>query len=270
MDKIPSTFCWSKMGAESGEELAAIICRKEWERQLGSGYFFWGVGQSLGNNAQSVASEIESLYAIFSPMLSKARSIDAAPDRVVLWNAWIDSQGIVRQLPMHCFITSRASLPSGKQKKRHYALVCFSEKKLNAQNNDTYVFPKYLRNVRTNKPLGSSQVTAVVRAVDREDENVRKKSYPISFTAELHVPYCIQLAQPILLSTDDLVEMQLITYSGNIELWSSLVKRIRSHQVEEQRQKREVNLVIYDDSPASLRLSTNSNNLNFLEGKVSS
>ncbi|MGF1521494.1 MAG: hypothetical protein ACFBSF_04145 [Leptolyngbyaceae cyanobacterium] len=148
MESIPSTFCWSKMGTESGEELAEIICRKEWERQLGKGYFFGGIGQSLGKNINFVTSETSPLKAIFSPMLSKARSIDSSPGSVVLWNAWVDSTGVTRPLPVHSFITSRAFLPSGKRKRNHYALVCFSDQELNTQSHNLSISPSYLRNVQ--------------------------------------------------------------------------------------------------------------------------
>jgi len=232
MKKIPSTFCWTKMGTEAGEELAVIIRRKEWERQLGGGYFFWGIGQSLGENAKVVAPEIASLHVIFSPMLSKPKLIDVVPSDVVIWNAWVDAQGIVRRLPIHCFITSRASLPSGRKKESHYALVCFSDQQLDAQSNKIFIFPSHLRNVTTNKPLGGSQVTAVVHATNLKDKTSGTKSYSVSFTAELRSPYCVQLAQPLLLNADELIEIKAITNSGDIGSWNILVKCIRSRMIE--------------------------------------
>lgn len=218
------------MGTEASEELTAIIRRKEWERQLGGGYFFWGIGQSLGENAKVAARDIASLRAIFSPMLSKPKAIDVAPAGVFLWNAWVDAQGQTRQLPIHCFVTSRASLPSGRKKESHYALVCFSDRELNAQPEDICIFPSHLRNVTTNKPLGASQVTAVVRAVSPIDEtynNAKSKSYSVSFTTELRSPYCLQLAQPVLLEAHELVELNAISDSGDIASWSDLVRRLR-------------------------------------------
>ena len=260
MEKIPSTFCWSKMGVESGERLAAIICRKEWERRLGNGYFFWGIGQSLGKKINFVTSETSILKAIFSPMLSKARSIDSSPGSVVFWNAWVDSTGRTRPLPVHSFITSRAFLPSGKRKRSHFALVCFSDQELNKQNHTLSVSSNYLRNVKTNKPLGSSQVTAIVNTIAQEEEFTRSKRYTVSFTAELRQPCCIQLAQPIFLDADDLNEIQSITDSGDIELWSALVRSRRSRQVEEDDWIQgtldfgdEINLSISDNLPLSMK-----------------
>jgi hypothetical protein len=229
MSKLPATFCWTKMGTESGESLEAIIRRKEWERQLGDGYFLWGIGQSLGGNARVAARDIASLRAFFSPMISKPKAIDVKPTEVVLWNAWVDGQGQIRQLPIHCFVTSRASLPSSRKKESHYALVCFSNRKLDAQQENICIFPSYLRNVTTNKPLGASQVTAVVRVEQATDEAYITKGYSISFSSELRSPYCVQLADPVLLNAHELAEIKAISDSGNIESWNALVRQLRSY-----------------------------------------
>ena len=232
MNKLPPTFCWTKMGTESSEELTAIIRRKEWERQLCNGFFLWGIGQSLGENAKFAARDIPSLRAIFSPMPSKPKVIDAAPTGVVLWNAWVDAQGQTRQLPMNYFVTSRASLPSGRKKENHYALVCFSDRALDAQQEDTCIFPSCLRNIITNKPLGPSQVTAVVRVLSQKDEICDTKSYAVSFTTELRPPYCVQLAQPVLLEAKEVIEIKAISGSGDIESWRTLVRHLRSRIVD--------------------------------------
>ena len=228
IDKLPPTFCWTKMGTESGEKLTTIIRRKEWERQLGGGYFFWGVGQSLGENAKDAARDTTSLRAFFSPMSSKPKTIDVVPASVVLWNAWVDAQRQIRQLPIHSFVTSRASLPSGRKKESHYALVCFSDKELADQREDICVSPNHLRNLTTNKPLGASQVTSIVRVLSRTDEVCAVKGYSVSFTTELRPPYCVQLAQPVLLDAGELIKVKAISESGDIESWSALVKCLRS------------------------------------------
>lgn len=233
MSKLPPAFCWTKMGTEASEELTAIIRRKEWERQLGNGYFLWGIGQSLGKNAQVAARDILSLPAIFSPMPSKPKMIDVAPTEVVLWNAYVDTQGQTRKLPIHYFVTSRASLPSGRKKESHYALACFSDRKLNVQQDDIRICPSHLRNITTNKPLGSSQVTAVVRVLSQVDDNCNAKSYSVSFTTELRPPYYVQLAQPVLLDASELAEIKAISDVGDIESWSTLVRRLRSRIVDQ-------------------------------------
>ncbi len=227
-NQLPPTFCWTKMGIESGEDLPAIIRRKEWERQLGGGYFFWGIGQSLGENAKIATRDIASLHTFFSPMSSKPKAIDVAPASVVLWNGWVDAQGQTRQLPIHCFVTSRALLPSGRKKESHYALVCFSDRELPNQQENICVSPSYLRNVITNKPFGASQVTSVVRVLSQADGSCAAKGYSVSFTAELRSPYCVRLTQPALLDACELIEIRTISDSGDVGLWAALVKRLRS------------------------------------------
>ena len=227
-NKLPPTFCWTKMGTEAGEELTTIIRRKEWERQLSGGYFFWGIGQSLGDNAKVAAPNKTSLRAVFSPMLSKPKAIDITPAKVVLWNAWVDPQGQTHQLPTHYFITSRAFSPSGRKKENHYALVCFSNKKLNLEQEDICIFPKYLRNATTDKPIGASQVTAVVRVAKHANAISDAKGYSVLFTAELRFPYYIRLAYPITLGINDLLEIKEISDKGDLAAWSNLVKCLRS------------------------------------------
>jgi hypothetical protein len=212
--------------------LAAIIRRKEWERQLGSGFFFWGTGQSLGEKARVAVREMGSLHAFFSPMISKPKSIDVTPTAVFLWNAWVDAQGTMRKLPSHCFVTSRAVSSAGRKKESHYALVCFSDKELDAQQENICISPSHLRNITTNKPLGASQVTAVVRVSSRMDETCNAKSYSVSFTTELRTPYCVQLAQPMLLDHCELAEVKAVSDLGDIELWITLVKHLRSRVVD--------------------------------------
>ena len=88
------------MGVESGESLDLIIRRKDWERQLGSGLFFWGIGQSMGENARDAAMSMdEQMKVLFSPMSSKAKRIDVTPGDVFVWNSWIDNKGNSLPLP---------------------------------------------------------------------------------------------------------------------------------------------------------------------------
>jgi len=63
-------------------------------------------------------------------------------------------------------------------------------------------------------------------------ETCDAKSYSVSFTTELRPPYCVQLAQPVLLDARELVEIKAISASGDIESWSTLVRRVRSRIVD--------------------------------------
>lgn len=214
------------MGTESGEELSHIILRKEWERRFGNGHFLWGIGQSLGVNANAAAADGKSLKAVFSPMLSKPKGIDVAPDDVVLWNSWIDAAGQSRPLPAHSFVTSRALLPSGRRKECHYALVCRSSTELGTAS-ALRVSPLTLRNVGTGKALGASQVTAVVTHSQREP-TTEAKSYPVSFVVDLETPFFVRLANPVLLKKRDLDRASQIVKMGDMEEWRRMVSGLRS------------------------------------------
>lgn len=225
MKQLPSTFCWTKMGTESGEDLTTIIQRKEWERQLGGGHFLWGIGQSLGDNAKNAAIDGGALAAVFSPMPSKPKAIDVTPGDVVLWNSWIDADGCSQPLPAHAFVTSRATLPSGRRKESHYALVCCSESEL-LHASELTVSPYTLRNAGTGRPLGASQVTAVVSYCD-SSEQVESKSYPVSFAVALGAPYFVRLADPSPLSKADIASIAEASANGDISSWDGLVARLR-------------------------------------------
>lgn len=214
------------MGTESGEDLSHIILRKEWERRLGDGRFLWGIGQSLGSNADAAAAGGKSLKAVFSPMLSKPKDIDVAPDDVVLWNSWIDAAGQSRLLPEHSFVTSRASLPSGRCKEYHYALVCRSPTELGTTS-ALRVSPLTLRNLSTGRALGASQVTAVVTHSQQEPAP-GTQSYPVSFVVELEAPFFVRLANPILLKKRDLDRASEIVKTGSMDEWAALVSSLRS------------------------------------------
>ncbi|WP_439878059.1 hypothetical protein [Pseudomonas prosekii] len=224
---IPATFCWTKMGVESGESLDLIIRRKDWERQLGSGLFFWGIGQSMGENARDAATSMdEQMKVLFSPMSSKAKRIDVTPGDIFVWNSWIDNKGNTLPLPDHVLITSRADLPSGRRKSSHYALVCKSTDSL-GRGTDLQVTAACLRNFSSDKPLGASQVTAVVRNAEFALSGNVAKKYDVSFVAHMEAPYSVQLADPTLLSPRDVLSIGDVSLNGNLEDWGRLVSLLR-------------------------------------------
>lgn len=227
MNTLPKTFCWTKIGPEAGEDVATIRLRKEWERQLGDGHFYWGVGQSLGDSPYYADVGHGRLRIVFSPMASKAKTIDSAPAGVLLWNAWIDDAGNPQPLPQHCFITSRSLLPSGRAKDRHYALVCASDRELSAETG-CWISPAQLRNVGSDTSLGASQVTAIVRVADSTPSGETASRYPVSFVADLKPPYVLRLGQPTLLSEQDLVEVRIACASGDVAVWHALVLHLRA------------------------------------------
>ena len=232
---LPPTFCWSRIGPGAGVDLTTLVVRKEWERRLGGGRFLWGIGQSLGSSAQVAALRTGSLLALFSPSASRPRATqDKCGKRagVVVWNAWIDASGQVRQLPPHVFVTSGATLPSGAAREHYYALVCVSPAELSV-GNSLRVFPQRLRSVSTAKAPRPSQGTVVVDCVERAAE-AAGKSHPLVFTAELEAPYFVRLTQPTPVKARDLAAIHEASRMGDFETYAELTKRVRSQACAQQ------------------------------------
>jgi len=248
---LPRTFCWSRIGSETGEDLATLVLRKEWERRLGGGRFLWGIGQSLGTSAQMAALRTGSLLALFSPAASRARAPERKREDAVVWNAWIDASGQVRQLPPHAFVTSRATLPSGRAREQHYALVCASLAELSI-GSSLKVYPERLRNVSTGKTPCASQATVVVDRLEPAAEPTGK-AYPIALAVELEAPWVVRLAQPTVVKARELAAIHAAARNGDFEAYAALTQRLRRQSATQQ--VRGVTRDLFDMPPVESALS---------------
>ncbi|WP_205195116.1 hypothetical protein [Burkholderia sp. Ax-1719] len=236
---LPPTFCWSRIGSETGEDLSTIVLRKEWERRLGGGRFLWGINQSLGNSAQIAALRTGSLLALFSPAASRPRMAEVRREDAFVWNAWMDTSGQVRQLPQHVFVTSRTRLPSGKLRDHHYALVCASPTELTL-GSSLRVQPERLRSVSTAKAPCASQGTVVVDRVDgaaqppRAGAEFGTKGYPVAFGVELEAPYFVKLVQPTRVKARDMARLHEAVRNADFDAYVDLTKRLRSEALAQQ------------------------------------
>lgn len=226
---LPPTFCWSRIGAEAGADLPTLVLRKEWERRLGGGRFLWGIGQSLGSSAQVAALRTGSLLALFSAAAGRPRREAGKrapqPDALV-WNAWVDVGGQVRQLPRHVFVTSSATLPSGAPREHYYALVCVSPTELSV-GSSLRVHPERLRSVNTGKAPSPSQGTVVVDCIERDGEAGGKR-HPLVFSAELEAPYFVRLTQPSLVTARELAAIHEASRMGDFDTYADLTRRLRT------------------------------------------
>ncbi len=222
---LPLTFCWTRIGAELGEDLSTVVLRKEWERRLGGGRFLWGIGQSPGSSVQVAAHRAGSLMALFTPSASRSRVVEVGPRAMLMWNAWVDAGGQVRQLPPYCCITSRTTLPSGRKREQYHALVCTSAAPL-AVGTRLRVSPEQLRSTVTGKPLGAAQSAVVVDCVARAGE-AGARSFPVALAVELDAPYTVRLAQPTVVKARDLARLSKAAREGDFETYVDLVERLR-------------------------------------------
>lgn len=209
-------ICWSRMQAEAGQRLPAILARKERERLLGKGIFFWGVGNSPSTWIPELACKGIEIPVWFSLMKSKPKARDVAPDRTFAWRLYIDAQGVTREIPEHVLVTSRASARSF-----HCALICHSDEPLTVANHGRFD-PSAYRNVGDQGgPVGSSQVTALIRQTSSSIGG----DYEISMRARLSGSYWVRLVDPIEIDTSD--SRLLDAFIGSNTDWLSLVKGIK-------------------------------------------
>jgi hypothetical protein len=188
--KLTETVCWSRMQAEAGQELPSIIERKELERRANGGIYFWGVGNAPARAVSDLAYRACDIDVVFSVMKTRPRRADTSPTSVVVWRSYVDHWGDEHSLPPGTLVTSKG----GTVKFRHYALVCQSSVPLSL--GDLGLFdPSAYRNVsEAKRPIGASQVTALVQRVSRERTDA---PYPINLRAKLALGFWVKLSQPL-------------------------------------------------------------------------
>lgn len=191
---IPSSFCWTKFGAEAGEQPDSIRQRKEQERKSNDGLFLWGIGNSVGKAIAHLAGIESQPFIIFSPIRTKPRKIDESPSGTVVWTEAHTLDGSQWQIPSGSLVTSRSESANGKPKDAHYALVCYSKTSLLETRLSGEIVSSLLTNLMTGSAVGFSQVTSVVKRVGTSGS--RGPSYSIGFSAVLHYPYFIRLSRP--------------------------------------------------------------------------
>jgi hypothetical protein len=188
VNEIPNAFVWTKIQADAGQSVDQILNRKWLEHQSG-GTFWWGIGESKAEQIGLLVAKDRHPTVIFSQMVSRPHRRDSHPDGVLLWETYETTRGQI-PLPPHAVVTSRAHDSKGRPKKRHYALVCESPMGILCGDRNTLDAGE-LRNIGDGgKPVGSSQVTAVVEQTVRNDKG---RSYPITARATLIAPYAVKL-----------------------------------------------------------------------------
>lgn len=184
---FPTLFCWTRFGTEAGEPIGSILNRKEIERLANDGVFYWGIGNSVAPGIASLLERATTPEVLFSPIKSRPRPVDVAPETVVRWREATTIAGDRITIPETVRVTSRPS-------RAHYALVCAATEPLEVGHLGRLRFSE-LRNLVSGHPLGTSQVTAVV---SREIEAVagRDDGYVVALRASLVEPYFVRLAAP--------------------------------------------------------------------------
>ncbi len=194
---IPRYFCWTRFGTEAAQTISQIIERKEEERRAGAGMFLWGIGNAVGRSILELLRVSDRPDVLFSAIKSTPKTCDVNPPAVA---AWTDARGLRGEsftLPEQALVTSRFDPASPKR--MHYALVCYSEQPLVLSRSCASIQFQRLRNLVTQRPVGASQVTAVVEYGGGGSDH--SQGYDVAIRARLVAPYFIRLHQPIPLNS---------------------------------------------------------------------
>ena len=183
--RLPQAFCWTRFGPEAGEGIEAILARKNLERAANGGVFTWGIGNSVAPGLAALLEEVETAALLFSPIRSRPRAFDLDPPQILRWTSGKTLHGERYRLPESVRVTSGARSFDGR---RHYALICRSDTPLSLGDFGSLDFGS-LRNLASGRPLGASQVTAVVR----RDGPQSGTTYPVALRASLTPPYFVAL-----------------------------------------------------------------------------
>lgn len=214
--------CWSRMQAEAGQGLHEIVARKELERRAGGGLFCWGVGNAPAAITKVLARAGLPVRAVFSIMKSRPKTIDVTPNRTVVWRRYVDVDGAERPLPPHVLVTSRGD-SAGGAKRVHYALMCRSDQVLELRSGVRFD-PSAFRNAGgTGAPVGSSQVTALLRRVGRDGDGA---GYEANLTAWLTSGYWVRLTDPLEFHAGHQAALAATT-SLDVGRWLKVVADIR-------------------------------------------
>lgn len=215
---LPELFCWSRFGTEAGQDIGHILERKEQERIGNEGVFLWGIGNAIGPSVTELLRRTGQPEALFSPIKSPPRAVDSRPAAVAVWAAAETLSGDSFDLPATSLVTSRYDPQAPKAV--HYALVCSSDERLAISSCGEKIAFSALRNLLTGRPLGSSQVTAVVAHDPHTDSEVSNAVYEVAIRARLTYPYLLRLRNPVLLPSPDATSN-----------WQSVVRQVWHTQI---------------------------------------
>ena len=191
--QLPELFCWTRFGVEAAEPVEQILWRKEKERLANGGLFLWGIGNALGPSIRELIRRTIQPEVVFSPIKSSPKLCDQVPETIVKWTSAEGLDGNHFPIPFQSRVISKYNAAAPRP--CHYALVCFSHEPLTPLRNESKIEFAQLRNLRTGRPVGASQVTAIVQKIG--PTNGVTTAYDVAIRAELVYPYFIRLLNAV-------------------------------------------------------------------------
>lgn len=226
---LPQYFCWTRFGTEAAQTVEQIFSRKEEERCANGGKFLWGIGNAIGPSLRALLQKTSQPEVLFSPIKAAPKSIDVAPESVVAWTRGETLDGGDFLLPEYSLVTSRYN--PGSPKATHYALVCQSDGPLALSGLSERVWIHNLCNILTGRPIGASQVTAVVEQCGWQEEDLA--AYPVAVRAKLVTPFFVRLMEPVPLAE-----------SGNSSGWADIVRSVWASRMRRAASPRESEVIL--------------------------
>ncbi len=215
---FPECFCWTRFGTEAAQTVEQIFSRKEEERLANDGRFLWGIGNAVGPSVKALLRRTSEPEALFSPIKAAPKSFDVAPASVAAWTSGEGLDGSVFTLPQYSLVTSRYNpLTPGRM---HYALVCYSDRPIALSGAKTGLHISSLRNLVTGRPVGASQVTAIVQQQGPLAND--SAPYPVAIRVKLVAPYFIRLRGPVPLAE-----------GGTASRWADLVRSLWERRLQD-------------------------------------
>lgn len=224
--ELSPVICWTRMQAEAGQNLDAIVTRKDLEREAGDGLFCWGIGNAPPRSLNETVRRGIDIDVVFSMMKSRPKSSDVTPSGLVVWRSYFDFDGVERPLPPNVLITSGPKA----SRRAHYALMCHADQQLKLADLGAFDPTAYLNVSEAARPVGASQVTALLRRVAGERENA---SYRINLRASLTQSSWVKLGRPLELTARrraELMEMLRCLEEMTKTDWLQMVLGIRSER----------------------------------------
>jgi hypothetical protein len=180
---------WTKIGADGGQSLEAILARREWERRNGDGVFWWAIGNNYASSICGAArSLVGNMPVLFSKLRGKPHGRDANPEHIFIWRHWKDYHGQTHEIPQYIRLWSVK-----KPKLEHYALVCRSDSPIALGDHGPFDEKRCVTYPKGKVP-GTSMVTVLLRTDGSESTSCER--YRIAFCACLVEPWCVRLTCP--------------------------------------------------------------------------
>lgn len=234
-NSLSGVICWTRMQAEAGQGLEAIVCRKELERRAGDGLFCWGIGNAPPRSIGDFVRNGESIDVVFSKMKSRPKAGDVAPSGIVVWRSFVDAAGTERMLPPHVLVTSKVK----EMGRAHYALMCRADHQLALTDMGAFD-PSVYRNVsEAARPVGASQVTALLRRVATA---AALPGYQINLRATLAKAYWARLSDPFELTLRKRAELNEVfadISAFSVSDWLEFVLGLRAQRGKRQKKRGE-------------------------------